>query len=57
MDEAIEQISHYQEFDYLIINDQFAQTLTELKSLILTFRLRQTLQCQHHKELIESLLV
>ncbi len=56
MNESIEQLSHYKEFDYLIVNDQFAHALGELKSLIYAFRLRQTTQCRRHHNLIEALL-
>ena len=56
MNEATEQVSHYKEFEYLIINDQFAHALGELKALIHAFRLRQTQQCRRHQALIESLL-
>ena len=56
MNEATEQMSHYKEFEYLIINDQFAHALGELKALIHAFRLRQTRQCRRHQALIESLL-
>ncbi len=56
MNEATEQVSHYEEFDYLLINDQFAHALGELKSLIHAFRLRQSKQCHRHQQLIKSLL-
>ena len=56
MDEAIEQMSHYKEFEYLIVNDQFSHALGELKALIYAFRLRQTSQCRRHHELIDTLL-
>jgi len=56
MDEAIEQMSHFNEFEYLIVNDQFSHALGELKALIYAFRLRQTPQCRRHHELINALL-
>jgi guanylate kinase len=56
MDESIAQISHYKEFDYLIVNDQFSHALGELKALIYAFRLRQTTQCRRNHDLIEALL-
>ncbi len=34
MNEAKEQISHYNEFDYLIFNDNFEDALEDLKSII-----------------------
>ncbi len=57
MNEAIEQMSHYDEFEYLIVNDQFSHALGELKALIYAFRLRQSPQCRRHHNLIEALLV
>jgi len=56
MDEAIEQMSHYNEFTYLIVNDQFAHALGELKALVFAMRLRQNSQCRRHKDLITELL-
>ncbi len=57
MDEFIEQMSHYDEFEYLIVNDQFSHALGELKALIYAFRLRQSSQCRRHQSLIDALLV
>lgn len=56
MNEAIEQLSHYNEFEYLIVNDQFSHALGELKALIYAFRLCQTSQCRRHHNLIKALL-
>ncbi|MCK5698203.1 MAG: guanylate kinase [Gammaproteobacteria bacterium] len=56
MNESIDQLSHYKEFDFLIINDQFAHALGELKALIHAFRLRQTSNCRRHHDLIQALL-
>lgn len=56
MNEAIEQMSHYKEFEYLIVNDQFSHALGELKALIYAFRLRQTSKCLRHQHLINALL-
>lgn len=56
MNEATEQVSHYKEFEYLIINDQFAHALGELKALIHAFRLRQSKHCHRHQQLLDSLL-
>lgn len=56
MDESVSQLSHYKEFEYLIINDQFSHALGELKALIHAFRLRQTASCKRHHNLINALL-
>ena len=56
MNESVAQLSHYKEFEYLIINDQFSHALGELKALIHAFRLRQTTSCKRHHNLINALL-
>jgi guanylate kinase len=56
MNEAIGEMSHYKEFDYLIVNDQFSHALGEFKALISAYRLRQTDQCRRHQSLIKALL-
>lgn len=56
MAQAQSESSHYAEFDYLIINDDFDTALLELRGLILSQRLRQNQQTQRHKDLISDLL-
>lgn len=41
MAEAEEQISHYKDFDYVIVNDVFDKALEELKALIISSRLKR----------------
>lgn len=41
MSEAEEQISHYKDFDYVIVNDVFDKALEELKALIISSRLKR----------------
>ncbi len=56
MEQAKDQISHYNEYDYLIFNDQFEIALEDLKSIFRTHRLywrRQQMECQG---VIEKLL-
>jgi len=54
--EAISEMSHYHEFDYVIINDQFNTALEELKSIIISKRLLTTTQQARFKPLIDELL-
>ena len=54
--EAREEISHYSEFDYLIINDVFEQALEELQAIVVSRRLRQEPQAKRHREQIKDLL-
>lgn len=56
MAEAKAQASHYDEFDYLIINDQFEQALAELVTILTADRLRRHRQAVTHSKLINNLL-
>lgn len=50
------EISHYREFDYLVINDQFEQALANLQHIVLAARLRCREQVNRHAELLDKLL-
>jgi len=41
MDDAINELSHYREYDYLVINDEFELALSELQGLIAALRENQ----------------
>jgi guanylate kinase len=56
MKDAVTEMSHYPEFDYLIVNDDFSEALKALKSIILTNRLKQSRQSQNLKTLLSNLL-
>ncbi len=56
MAEAVEEMSHYSEYEYLIINDDFDQALEDLKTTITAQRYRTALQRDNNKPLIDSLL-
>ena len=56
MADAISEMSHHDEFDYLVINDDFEEALFELRAIILVNRLRSQPQTGRHQELIASLL-
>ena len=56
MQDAISEISHYAEYDYLIVNDDFDTALAEMRSIVLASRLKTFSQSVRHKALIESLL-
>ncbi|MFP4154259.1 MAG: guanylate kinase [Halothiobacillaceae bacterium] len=56
MRDAVSEMSHYGEFDYLIVNDDFDQATAELRSIVTTQRLRCCAQSARHQELIRSLL-
>lgn len=56
MAQAKNEMSHYHEFDYLVINDQFAHALADLKIIIQSERLRQRYQEKKYQVLIDELL-
>lgn len=57
MRDAVNEISHYPEFDYLIVNDDFDMALVELQSVILTRRVRYAVQSQRLAGMLSDLLV
>lgn len=56
MAEAKNEISHYIESDFVIVNDQFEQALEEFKAIIVAERLYLDKQAQKHQQLLASLL-
>ncbi len=56
MRDAVNEITHYSEFDYLIINDNFETALAELRAVILSQRLRLLPQQQRNEQLLDNLL-
>ncbi|WP_145184340.1 MULTISPECIES: guanylate kinase [unclassified Pseudomonas] len=56
MREAVTEMVHYDEYDYVIINDDFALALDELKSVFVANRLLLKKQQQRHSQLLEELL-
>lgn len=56
MDKAISEMSHYDEFDYVIVNDDFETALAELKSILVAERLKRESQSVRHQHLIAQLL-
>lgn len=56
MQEAINEMSHYQEFDFLVVNDVFEQALNELHAIFLAHRQHCLSQQIRHRRLIQELL-
>ncbi|MEN8259035.1 MAG: guanylate kinase [Pseudomonadota bacterium] len=56
MRDAINEMSHYNEFDYLIVNDDFECALFQLKGIIVTYRLEKSRQAEDQAPLIAALL-
>jgi guanylate kinase len=55
MQQATEEVSHYSEFDYLIVNDVFEEALKQLQAIILAQRLKTPYQQIRHRDLLLSL--
>jgi guanylate kinase len=53
---AREEMSHYHEFDYVIVNEIFDTAVAEMCSIFTTSRLRRDVQAQRHAAVIDSLL-
>lgn len=56
MREAVGEMSHYAEYDYLVINDQFSHALEDLKAIFRSRQLGLAAQRQRHAGLLERLL-
>lgn len=56
MRDAVTEMSHYPEFDYLVVNDDFNLALSQLKSIIIANRLLQSTQQQQLAPLLQGLL-
>ena len=56
MRDAVDEMSHYREYDYLVINDVFQAALEELSSIIHSYRLQQPAQSARNASLLASLL-
>ncbi len=56
MHDAIAEMSHYPEFDYLVINDDFERALDDLKAILTARRKAQVVQAARHSDLLAELL-
>lgn len=56
MREAVSEMSHYIEYDYLVINDDFSHALEDLKAIFRGNRLQQSHQQQRFSGLLQQLL-
>jgi guanylate kinase len=53
---AREEMSHYDEFDFVIVNDDFGQAVREMQAIFVGSRQRRHIQQVRHAGLIEALL-
>lgn len=56
MAKAEAEISHYNEFDYIVINDDFNHALDEIESIVVSQRLKNARQVLRQKALFDDLL-
>ncbi len=56
MAKAQAEMSHYHEFDYLLVNDKFEQTLAQLEHIVFAQRLKVALQQVRHAAKLKDLL-
>ncbi|NQZ79849.1 MAG: guanylate kinase [Colwellia sp.] len=56
MQQAQSECSHYQEFDYIIVNDDFEQALIDLTTVVNNQRLKRKQQVVLHEQLFADLL-
>tara|TARA_B100000989_G_scaffold291451_1_gene265940 strand:+ start:982 stop:1596 length:615 start_codon:yes stop_codon:yes gene_type:complete len=56
MSKATAEMSHYSEFDYLVVNDDFDQGLTDLRTIFHAERLSLVKQQEKYQQLLSELL-
>jgi guanylate kinase len=56
MQQARTEISHWEEFDFLVVNDQFETALTDLQVVLQSLRLARPRQQQEYANLLAELL-
>lgn len=56
MADAVNEMSHWDEFDYLVVNDDFDHALEDLRAILLSRRLRREVQRVRHGQVIRELL-
>jgi guanylate kinase len=56
MQQAQDELSHFAEFDYLIVNDDFAKAAMELQAIVIANRLRMVRQKSLQRKLLSFLL-
>lgn len=56
MAKAQAEMAHYGEFGYIIVNQEFEQSVDELEHIVLSQRLRRSKQQIRHREILQDLL-
>ena len=53
---ARDEVAHHQDFDYLVVNDDFSSALADLQAIIRAERLRSSLRAHRERRLLADLL-
>lgn len=56
MSQAVNEMVHYKEFDYVVINDEFSTALAQLQAVLTSQRLKLATQQARHVDLLNDLL-
>ena len=56
MAKAVNEMSHYHEYDFVIVNDDFETALTQMQSIFTAMRSKNTVMKQKYGNLINDLL-
>ncbi len=56
LNEAVTEMGHYREFDYLVFNDDFDTALTQLQAIVIARRHRAEVQIASHQGVLDALL-
>jgi guanylate kinase len=56
LNDSREEIAHAGDFDYVLVNDQFADALADLRAIVTCQRLRSSAQLARHETLLDDLL-
>ena len=56
MAQARDELSHHNEYDYLVVNDRFDTALAELRAIVTAERLREPRQAERHAAALQAML-
>ncbi|MCL1143535.1 guanylate kinase [Shewanella gaetbuli] len=56
MAQAVSEMSHYKQYDFVIVNDDFDTALTDLQAIIRSQRLTMASQTHTHNDMLDDLL-
>ena len=56
MQQARDELAHFEEFDYLIVNEEFEVALAQLRSIVTAERLKRNIQVRRLRKLLSFLL-